>query len=100
MLYNTPNYHFALNAFSVYFLNFFQTAYLSTFNITLLLATPECGTIKTKARERWIFSMCIPFMVAVLCLLWGVVSQCWLRCRRKIRAATDSGRIVLQGKVK
>ena len=89
-----------LNAFSVYFLNFFQTAYLSTFNITLLLATPECGTIKTKARERWIFSMCIPFMVAVLCLLWGVVSQCWLRCRRKIRAATDSGRIVLQGKVK
>ena len=53
------------------------------FNITLLLATPECGTIKTKARERWIFSMCIPFMVAVLCLLWGVVSQCWLRCRRK-----------------
>ena len=72
--------------------------YLSSFNISLLLATPECGGV-LDARQRWQTSMLIPLAVALFCLLWGLTAQCWLRVRGKKSAAVRTNRIILQASV-
>ena len=72
--------------------------FLTSFNVSFLLATPECSS-NLNPRGRWLSSMAIPLAVVFLCFFWALTTQLWLRCRGKVEAAVKTNRIILQASV-
>ena len=73
--------------------------HLASFNISLLLATPECsGAIDE--RQRWQSGVFIPVFVGALLGIWALLAQCWIGgVKQNKPAAKLTNHLILQASV-